>query len=80
MDEINHYTSWVDACLDKGKTTSDFAYAGPLTEAVLLGVVALRFPGEQLLWDSPAAQFTHHADATARLTKEYRNGWPNPLA
>jgi len=38
-------------------------------------VIAIRFPKEQLLWDSSAGRFTHHADATARLTKEYRPGW-----
>jgi hypothetical protein len=80
LEEINHYTSWVDACLGDGKTTSNFGYAGPLTEAVLLGVIALRFPREQLLWNAEIGQFTHHADATERLTKNYRRCWPNPLA
>lgn len=80
MDEVNHYTSWVDACLGDGKTTSNFDYAGPLTEAVLLGVIANRFPYEQLLWNAAKGDFEHHADATARLTKEYRRCWPNPFA
>ncbi|MEX0611733.1 MAG: Gfo/Idh/MocA family oxidoreductase [Pirellulales bacterium] len=75
LEDANHFTSWVDACLGDGQTTSHFGYAGPLTEAVLLGVIALRFPREQLLWDSGAGRFTHHADATARLSKEYRRGW-----
>jgi predicted dehydrogenase len=80
VGELNHYTGWVDACLGDGKTLSNFAYAGPLTEAVLLGVVAIRFPKEQLQWDSKGMQVTHHADATARLTKEYRKGWESPMA
>jgi predicted dehydrogenase len=75
LEDVNHYTSWVDACLDNGKTTSNFTYAGPITETVLLGVIATRFPGEQLLWDTTAGQFTHHADANARLSKKYRKGW-----
>jgi predicted dehydrogenase len=75
LDDVDHFTSWVDACLGDGQTTSHFGYAGPLTEAVLLGLVAVRFPREQLLWDASAGKFTHHADATARLTKEYRRGW-----
>ena len=75
LEDVNHYTSWVDACLDDGKTTSNFTYAGPLAETVLLGVLATRFPGEQLLWDTAAARFTHHADANARLSKKYRAGW-----
>src|SRR5437868_11613829 len=80
MDDINHYTSWAHACLGDGQTKSNFGYAGPLTETVLLGAIAIRFPKEQLLWDSEAMEFTHHADATARLTKPYRKGWPLPQA
>ena len=72
LDDLNHYTSWAHACLGDGTTKSNFAYAGPLAEAVLLGAIAIRFPKEQLLWDSGAGQFTHHADANARLTKHYR--------
>jgi hypothetical protein len=80
LDDINHYTTWAHACLGDGMTKSNFAYAGPLTETVLLGAVAIRFPKEQLLWDSEALEFTHNADATARLTKEYRQGWASPKA
>jgi predicted dehydrogenase len=75
LDDVNHYTSWVDACLEGSTTTSHFGYAGPLTEAVLLGVVAVRFPGERLEWDSRAGRFTNHSDANGRLTKSYRAGW-----
>jgi hypothetical protein len=78
MDDFDHYTSWAHACLDGGKTTSNFAYAGPLTEAVLLGAVAIRFPKEQLLWYAEAGEIKHNADASARLTKEYRKGWELP--
>jgi hypothetical protein len=75
LGDVDHFTSWVDACLGDGTTTSNFGYAGPLTEAVLLGVIAIRFPREQLQWDSRAGRFTHHADATAWLSKRYRRGW-----
>src|SRR3954451_21508684 len=80
LEDINHYTGWAHACLGDGTTRSNFAYAGPLTETVLLGAVAIRFPKEQLLWDSEAMEITHNADATARLTKEYRKGWALPKA
>jgi predicted dehydrogenase len=76
MENLNHYTGWAHACLGDGKTNSHFDYAVPLTETVLLGAIAIRFPKEQLLWDSAAGEFTHHADANARLTKKYRAGWP----
>jgi hypothetical protein len=80
LGDINHYTSWAHACLGDGTTHSNFDYSGPLTETVLLGAIAIRFPKEQLLWDGKAMEFTHHADATARLTKEYRKGWALPKA
>jgi predicted dehydrogenase len=80
LADIDHYTSWAHACLGDGKTKSNFNYAGPLTETVLLGAIAIRFPKEQLLWDSKAMEFTHHADATARLAKKYRAGWALPKA
>jgi hypothetical protein len=78
LDDLNHYTDWAHACLGDGTTKSNFDYAGPLTESVLLGGIAIRFPKEQLLWDSEAGEIKHNADANARLTKEYRNGWALP--
>jgi predicted dehydrogenase len=75
IEEADHFTSWVDACVGDGKTTSNFGYAGPLTEAVLLGVIAIQFPKEQLQWDGRQGQFTHHADANEHLSSVYRSGW-----
>lgn len=78
QESVDHYTSWAHACLGDGGTTSNFDYAAPLAEAVLLGGIAIRFPKEQLQWDAEAAEFTHHADANGHLTKEYRRGWELP--
>ncbi len=36
VDGANHYFEFIDACLDQGSTSAPFAYAGPLTEFVLL--------------------------------------------
>ncbi|HEY2249670.1 MAG TPA: Gfo/Idh/MocA family oxidoreductase, partial [Planctomycetaceae bacterium] len=44
----DHYVSWADACRGEGRTTSSFDYSGPLTEAVLLGSIAIRVPDEVL--------------------------------
>jgi hypothetical protein len=75
VGDVNHYTGWVDACVGDGKTTSNFDYAGPLTETVLLGTIAVRFPGERLVWNAKQGKFNHHAEANARLAKDYRKGW-----
>jgi predicted dehydrogenase len=37
----NHYHHWIDACRGKARTAAGFDYAGPLTEVILLGTVAL---------------------------------------
>jgi predicted dehydrogenase len=71
----NHYTSWAHACLGDGKTTSPFDYAGPLAEAVLLGTVAIRTPGETLHFDAAGLRITDSAPANALLRKAYRKGW-----
>ena len=49
----NHYHHFVDACLGGEKTESHFAQTGPMTEAILLGTVAIRVPGQRLEWDRP---------------------------
>jgi len=71
----NHYHDWVEAALGGPETTANFAYAGPLTEAVLLGTVAARCPGEKLLWDAPALRITNHDRAQGMLSLQYRTGW-----
>ncbi|MGH7171460.1 MAG: Gfo/Idh/MocA family protein, partial [Gemmataceae bacterium] len=72
---LDHYTSWADASRGEGKTTSSFAYAGPLTETVLLGSLAIRIPGETLRWDSTRLAIPSSTTANEMLTKRYRKGW-----
>jgi predicted dehydrogenase len=70
-----HYEEWVLACKG-GKTPVDsFEYAGPMTETVLLGVLALRTPGRRLLWDSAAFKVTNVPEVNQYLHTEYRKGW-----
>ena len=47
----SHHQEWVDACLGKGTTLSNFGYAAGLTEALLVGNLALR-TGKAIEWDS----------------------------
>ena len=71
----NHYHQWVDACMGNGETSASFSYAGPLTEALLLGVVANRFPGKTLQWDAENLKVTNLEDANELLKREYRDGF-----
>jgi predicted dehydrogenase len=52
-----HYHQFVDACLGKGECSAPFSYASRLTETILLGVVANRFPDRTLKWDKEASLF-----------------------
>ncbi|MCY2999285.1 MAG: Gfo/Idh/MocA family oxidoreductase [Planctomycetota bacterium] len=71
----NHYHLFVDACLGGAPTTAHFGYAGPLTEAVLLGTLANRFPGSELQWNADAISVPNHALANALLRRTYRKGF-----
>ena len=71
----NHYTQFIEAILGKGKTGANFDYAGPLTETVLLGGIASRFPHQTLEWNSRRLKCTNLAAANAFLRREYRLGW-----
>ncbi len=71
----NHYHLFVDACLGGKPTTAHFGYAGPLTEAVLLGTIANRFPKQELKWQPDPIAIPNHAAANALLRRNYRTGF-----
>lgn len=71
----NHYHQWVDACLGQGETSASFAYGGPLTEALLLGVVGNRFPDQKLMWDAEKLQVTNIQEANDLIKRDYRDGF-----
>lgn len=66
-----HYHQFVDSCLGKDTTTAPFAYATRLTETILLGVIAGRFPNQTLHWDNATAQFAE-VEANQYLESAYR--------
>lgn len=72
---IGHYKEWVQACKTGSPTRSNFDFAGPLTEAVLLGSVCIRNGGDKLVWDSANLKITNDPDANKHLHYEYRKGW-----
>ena len=69
----DHAQEWLDGIRGGPKPMSNFDYAGPLTEVILLGNVALR-SGEKISWD-PAAMTTGSAEADRYLRKEYGRGY-----
>jgi len=75
LEAGNHYHSFVVACLGGPKTESHFAQTGPMTEAILLGTVAIRVPDELLEWDSVNMRFPDNREAEKYLRRSYRKAW-----
>ncbi|NQT54220.1 Gfo/Idh/MocA family oxidoreductase [bacterium] len=71
----SHHHHFVDACRGGEKTESHFVQTGPMTEAVLLGTVAIRVPDTVLQWDPAKLQIPNHAEADKLLRRTYRKGW-----
>lgn len=89
-----HYVQWVNACIDgygKGVTSSPFEYAGPFTESILIGNLAIRswmmqnpqmkgwgdkyLGRKKLLWDAKNMKITNFEEANQFVKREYRDGW-----
>lgn len=75
IEPRNHYHHFADACLGKLKNESHFGHSGPMTEAILLGTVALRTPDTLLEWEAAAMKFPNHPQAESLLRRSYREGW-----
>jgi predicted dehydrogenase len=91
-----HYAAWIEACIagyasDKAKNlSSNFDIAGPLTESVLMGNLAIRstniqkktgdniaYPGRniKLLWNGAEMRITNFDEANQFVKRTYRPGW-----
>ena len=89
-----HYIQWVNACIagyGNGETSSPFEYAGPFTESILMGNLAIRswmmqnpnlkgwgdkyLGRKKLLWDAKNMKITNFDEANQFVKREYRDGW-----
>lgn len=89
-----HYLQWVNACIagyGKAKTSSPFEFAGPFTESILIGNLAIRswmmknpnlkgwedkyLGRKKLLWDAQKMQITNFEPANQFVRREYSEGW-----
>ena len=89
---------WVNACIagyGKGETSSPFEYAGPFTESILIGNLAIRsfflknpngkgwddkyLGRKKLLWDAKNMKITNFDEANAFVKRDYRDGWKMTL-
>ena len=83
-NDYGQYMDWQRACKgEKAWNTpgSNFTYAAPFTESILLGNIALRVGkmNEKLMYDGKNMRFTNSEEANKFLTKEYRTGWEHKL-
>jgi predicted dehydrogenase len=78
---VGHHQEWIDACKGGPAAGSNFDWAGPMTETILLGNVALRsqlredLTKTKLEWNASELAFTNHSSANQFLKREYREGW-----
>ena len=70
-----HYEEWLLACKGGPKPVSNFDYAGPLTEILLLGILALRAPGRRLEWDSANMKVANAPELNPFVHIAYRKDW-----
>lgn len=73
--ETGHEKDWLRACKGGEPACSNFDYSGPLSEMVLMGNLAVRFPNRRLLWDGAKMEVTNDKEANACVKREYRAGW-----
>lgn len=72
----NNYAEWLDAITGKiDQSQSCFSQSGPLTEAILLGVIAQRTPDTKLKWDAESMEIKGHPELKKYIQREYRDGW-----
>ena len=71
------HEEWIEAIKKGTKSTTDFEYSAPLTEAMLLANIAVRMKesNTKLLWNGEKMEFTNLPEANKYIHYEYRPGW-----
>ena len=77
LEPRDHYTDFINAV--KGEDVTPLAnfgdFAGPLTEAILLGCISTHFPNEKLDWNHDKMKFTNSKQASSHIRRKVRKGW-----
>jgi predicted dehydrogenase len=74
--DTGHEVNWARACKGEATASCPFDYAAPLTEVMLLGIVALRAgQNKRIEYDAANMRVTNAPEANQYLTREYRAGW-----
>jgi len=70
-----HERKWIEACKGAKPAGSNFEYSGPMTETVVMGNLAVRYPHKKLEWDGENMRFTNFPEANEYVNPPYRQGW-----
>ena len=70
-----HHADWLHAIKTGEPSSANFNYGGPLSETVLLGVVASLFRNQRVLWDAEKMKVANIEEANALIYPEFRTGW-----
>jgi predicted dehydrogenase len=69
-----HHKEWILACKGGKPAMANFDYAALLTEAILLGNLAMRV-GKKVEWDGENMKSTNCPEAEQFVRRQYRGGW-----
>ena len=65
---------WIDAFQNKKQSPGSFLLAGPVSETINLGAIALR-AGKKVIYEASKMEITNIPEANKYLRREYRKGW-----
>jgi hypothetical protein len=68
------WVEWYEACHGGEPAGCNFDWAGPLTEFVLLGNIAIRV-GKRIEYDAASGKITNDEAANRYVAEAYHNGW-----
>jgi hypothetical protein len=71
---VSHEMNWANACKGLNEPSCPFDYAAPLTETMLLGMVALR-GGKPIEYDGENMKIPNAPEVEEYLHRPYRAGW-----
>jgi hypothetical protein len=72
---IGHHSEWIRACKGGKPAGANFEFSAVVTEALLLGNVALQAGNKKLYWDGANLRVTNAPEANRYLHRRYREGW-----
>ena len=74
----SHWLEWIEACKTHKPASTNFQQSGLVTQACLLGNIAIKHKGNILRLNTKTGKFTNSDTANQMFQRKYRDGWPLP--